>query len=227
MVAGEIPLGAEVELVGQTVVVQGIRYQNYVRNPSAEQAWPRLRWWVDRALVRYARRSPTYVLSALLDVERSAPFVARTVAPHLLNDSLAAFAWGHVRLTGPRWALFRVALLLVALMGVVKWVAQGARRWPRPLSATLFLIGLAFGIVWLNALVWPLPFTWARLALPSGRYLFAAMLPNALLLAGGWWALWPRRFRLYGSLLFVAALGLLNAASITLILNYYKIRITL
>lgn len=222
-IIGEVPAGQEPTLVGNSVIVNNAIRPNLVRNGSVEDWWPRLRPWVDRVLYQYLRRSPSYVLTALFDVQRNGRWLLGYVAPWLLYDFFSAFAWGHVRLGGPNWPLLRYALVGGALLGVGRWAVQAAVGRTRLVPA-LLLLGLVLALVWLNAILWPLPFNWGRIPMTTGRYVYAAAIPMALALAGGWWAVWPRRFRTAGIALFLGSLLLLNVVSVAVIWNFYQAR---
>ncbi|MGB0383970.1 MAG: hypothetical protein ACPGWR_04020 [Ardenticatenaceae bacterium] len=199
-----------------------VQENNLVRNPSGEQSWLHLRLWVNRALERYARRSPTYLFHAMQDVPKNGPFLLGVIAPWLLNDFFSAFAWGHVRLEGAFWFKLLVVLLALTAVGCLKWLiqsrfARNAFLWP-----ALFSLALVASVVLLNALLWPLPFRSAKVQFPSSRYLYVAIIPIALFLAGGWWALWPQAYRRQGTLLWIAFLVLLNMISIMTIYSFYQ-----
>ena len=88
------------------------------------------------------------------------------------------------------------------------------------LPALLFL-ALVAAVVWVSTILWPLPYPWAKVQFPSGRYLYVAIIPMALLLAGGWWALWPRRYRRIAILLWIIFLLYLNWTSVNIIHTFY------
>lgn len=220
LVLGELPADLAPRYEAGQALPDGVTGPNLLRNPSAAQTWPRLRPWVHQALERYSRRSPTYVFGALLDIQKSAPFLLGSVAPWLVEDFFSAFGWGHVRLGGAFWRATVWAWLAVALLGALRWLWLARRppepwRWPALGFLALFTLA-----VWLNALLWPLPFNWARVQLPSARYLYVAMLPLALLLVGGWWTLWPRGYRFLGTITWLVLLALFNLAALATILSY-------
>ena len=197
-----------------------IQENNLIRNPSGEQMWLRLRPWAHRIVGKTLRRSPSYVFSALEDLPKNGPFLLGLIAPWLLNDFFSAFAWGHVRL-GVEWVPLFQLLIALALIGSVKWLIQtGVRQHTLLWPAVLFLAFVAF-VVWASALLWPLPYQWAKIQFPSGRYLYVSIIPSALLLAGGWWALWPRAYRRLGVWGWVLLLLLLNVLSINTIRSFY------
>lgn len=199
-----------------------VQEHNLVRNPSAEQSWLRLRPWVHQTLEKYSRRSPTYVFSAMQDLPKNGPFLLGVIAPWLLYDFFSAFAWGHVRLSAEWWVQLPRVLFIIGLLGSIKWLItsrpnQNRWRWP-----ALFFLALAAFIVCLNAMLWPLPFQWAKIQFPSSRYLYVAIIPLSLFLAGGWWVISPRRYRRQAAFLWIGLLLLLNILSIVTIYSFYQ-----
>jgi hypothetical protein len=236
LIAGELPPNIRPSLTSSLSTSFGsqpslpaeIAQKNLVRNPEGSQQWLRLRPWVHETLESYIRRSPTYVFDAMQDVQKNGPFLLGLIAPWLVNDFFSAFAWGHVRLQGAVWLLLFRGLTAITLLGCLKWWlvqrvgrgGRGGRAQGSPLPAILFL-ALVAGVVSVSAILWPLPYTWAKVQFPSGRYLYVAIIPMALLLAGGWWALWPRRYRGVGLLLWIVFLLFLNWSSVNLIRTFY------
>lgn len=200
----------------------GQHFTNLLRNPSGEQIWPHLRPIFQRALSQVMPRPPAQMLPALFDWSLSWPFLLQTVAPSLLSGIFTRLAWGHVALQGVAWTFLFQAIGLVAFLGVLRWWAARRPRQPgvRPV---LVLLAITTLLVWVNALIWPLPMvTWALPAVPATRYVFPSIVPMALLLAGGWWALWPRAYRRHGTLAFVALMLLVNISSIWTIWSFYQ-----
>ena len=192
-----------------------------MRNASATQAWPRLRPWFEQLLVRYFHRSPAQVLGSVFDVQRTAPFLARTVAPWLLSGVFTGFAWGQIRLAAPEWPVLFYSITLVALAGAVLWLSRGRREAPALMPALAFL-GLAGALVWANAIIRPLPMFDAKVVLPATRYTFPVVVPMALVLVGGWWAIFPPRYRRYGITALLFCMIALNIASVQRIWSFYQ-----
>jgi hypothetical protein len=222
LVVGDLPAGVEPRIEGQALVVGETVLRNFVRNPAGADAWPRVRPWVNQALARYGERNPAYVLAALTDIGRSGPFLAGTILPYLVRDFFGAFGWGHVRLEGAIWNAIMVGLVAGALTGNIKWLAQSQAGHARTIRSALLLLGLVSLLIWGLALIWPLPYPWARITWPSARYAYPVIIPTVLFLAGGWWALWPRRARLIGMLALLVCLLVMNVAAIVTISSYYQ-----
>ncbi len=198
-----------------------IEKNNLVRNPSGEQTWLRLRPWVHSLMAPLLRRSPSYIFNALEDVQRSKPILFDRVGPFLLYDFFAAFAWGHVRF-GVEWISFFKLLVAIVSIGSLKWIIEHIKQSRESQYPQLFFLMLTALAVWAATLLWPLPYQWAKMPLPSGRYLYTSIIPIAFILAGGWWALWPKRYRRIGILLWITLLLGLNVASINIIYSFYE-----
>lgn len=221
IIEGAYPENLDVPQLGEPLPDEIVN-RNLIRNGDASQGWPRLRTWVEDAFNYYLRRSPSYLLSALLDVERNAPYLLQTVAPYLLNDLFVAYGWGHVRIGQPWWVYGFAALVAVCAVGVVAWLWRGAGKRNDTLVPAISVLAVAGILVWIAALTWPLPYNWARVTLPSARYTFATIAPTAFFLAGGWWAVLSPRWRTPGIVFFVVALALLNLAGVWRIIEYYS-----
>jgi len=178
---------------GRTGMWGGRPFVNPIRNPSAEQGWPRLRPWIVGALQRLVAslRLNDQVMTALLDWERTG-WVHRVTAQRLLESFWAVFGWGGTRISSMWYeALAGVTGLglagaLVRLVRLARGSAPPGRRW-----AVLFL-GAAGLLVWGGVFLRPLPlYPWVRPFIPVARYAYPAIVPTALALVGGWTA-WPR-----------------------------------
>ena len=201
----------------------GARFENLVRNPSAEQAWPRLHPWLDRALVSYIHRSPAQTVAALFDARRLAPAFLPYLLEPALSSLILSFAWGHVRLTDPRWPYLAAAVGLLALFGALKWSARPRdAAWPNRRPALVFL-ALAALLVWGNTIARPLPLLGEPYVVPAARYTFPVIGVTVLVLVGGWLELWPRRYRHVALLGLIAGLLALNAVSVSAISSFYQI----
>lgn len=199
----------------------GQPFVNLLRNGSAEQAWPRLRTWPERFLGNYTRSERVQSLAPLWDVERTGPLLVDVATVHLVGSFFARFAWGHISLLEVVPLVLLQALVLATCVGAgLWWLRARPAAFVRPALAFLLLAGLA---IWANALVWPLAYTfWANVPMPSARYGTPVIAVSALVLAGGWWALWPGRYRGYAVWAFVAALLVLNGLAIQTIWTFYR-----
>ncbi|MGH2544948.1 MAG: hypothetical protein ACRDIB_19320 [Ardenticatenaceae bacterium] len=194
---------------------------NWLRNPSAEQAGPRVRPWVEAVLARYGRSSPGYLIMALYDVPRHSDFLLHEVAQWLLYDLFVAFAWGHVQLN-LSWGTAGLAVLAIATAGGFIWLVRSQHSPARVVWPVLFLFVLVIGVIWASTIIWPLPYTWSKVTLSGGRYLYPAIVPVTLWIVGGWWALWPRGWRRYALGALIVGLLLMNVASVVTIRSFYQ-----
>jgi hypothetical protein len=200
----------------------GRPFINLLRNGSGEQGWPRLRPWIDRALVKYIHRSPTQSVATLFDPSR----IAEVFVPYMLQPAvdtfIQSFAWSNVKLADPIWLYLERYLAVLALIGCIRWLFahRGAAR--ATLQPALLFLALVGALVWLNTVFRPLPLLGEMYVVPVARYTFPAIIVTALAVAGGWWALWPQKLRLGSLLLLIAGLLALNGAAITTIAAYYR-----
>lgn len=221
LIEGAWPENVALPEAGQPLPPE-VAARNMIRNPDGEGAWPRLRGWVVRVFEQYARRSPTYLFDALVDVERSVPIMFYNVAPYLLTDFLAGYGWGHVRLTGSWLSPLSLLLVVFAFGGFLVWLVRGRGKRSPTLLPAVSTLAVAGALVWIGALTWPLPFSFARLTLPSARYTFAAIVPTILFLAGGWWMVWNARWRTIGITLLLGVLLVVNLMGVWRIITFYQ-----
>lgn len=199
----------------------GRQFVNMVRNGSGEQSWLRLRPWIDDAIYHYIHRSPAQILSALLDVERVGWAIVSGWLPLAFDSFAGWFGWGGTRLTDPAWVLASRLVAGLAAASALWWLAARRRSVDRRVYAALLLLALAGALAWANVVLRPLPSIGSGDATPIARYTFPAIIPSALLLAGGIWALPLRRHRPLALLLFLLALASLDVVSLLLIRSYF------
>ncbi|MBA3944450.1 MAG: hypothetical protein H0X37_07785 [Herpetosiphonaceae bacterium] len=196
-------------------------FVNVVRNAGTQRGWPRLRPEFDRLFSRALHQSPAQILDALFDISYTWPYLVGTVGPALYSEFFSNFAWGHVRLQSPIWEIAARIISILAVCGCLKWVIRN-RTAPLPSrGSALLVLAVAGVLVWLLALLWPLPYRWSRVLVPSARYTFPALLPTVLVVVGGWQALWPRRLRSLALYLLLLAVVVLDAAAVATIWSFY------
>lgn len=187
----------------------GQRITNLVRNGSAEHGWLYLRPVIDRAMRPLVRRSPSRIVTSLLDFERTGPIVLFQVAPDMAFRSLMAFGWGEVEPLDRIWRSVLPPVVLALLIGFSR--AAFARRnnlSSKHIAAAILVI--AGALLWINATLRILPALVAQPA-PFPRYGFPAIAPLALALAAGWLAWWPANQRSTAAAALVIVLLMLNA----------------
>ena len=207
------------DVQGRAGIWDGRPFVNRVRNGSAEATWPKIRAWADRALLKVARRHPSQFLGSILDWERTSWVYGRT-ANELLQSFWARFGWNQLGLSGV-WLWILPALTILGTAGAV---AAGRQAWrsgqARPWAHAVGLLGIAGLLVWGNAFLRPHPLL-GNPFIPVARYAYPAIIPSLLALAGGWWALTPKRFR--GGYLpaLVSALAVLDIVSLLTIWQFF------
>ncbi len=202
-------------------VWDGRRFTNLVRNPSGEQAWPRLNPWLDQALVRYAHRSPAQLIAAVFDVQRIGSMFVRYMVEPPLNGMILSFGWGNVQLQSPIWLYLSRAVALLALLGCLRWLTERRPQEPEGLRPALVFLALVGILVWSNTILRPLPLL-GDYVVPAARYTFPAITVTMLAVVGGWWALWPHKLRLYATLALLGSLIVLNSVAAGTIVSFYR-----
>jgi hypothetical protein len=200
----------------------GRRFTNLVRNPSGEDSWPRLRPWLDQALIKYIHRSPSQTIMALLDLQRIVVVLMPYMAQPALDGLVQSFAWGHVRLENSIWLYLARFAGLLALCGALKWAFERRARLPGALWPALIFLGVVGLLMWGNTIFRPLPLLGEMYVVPATRYTFPAMIVTALAFLGGWWALWSERYRQLATLGLIAGMVALDVVSILTIWSFYQ-----
>jgi hypothetical protein len=200
----------------------GQRFTNLLRNGSAEAGWPRLRSWVDRALVSYIHRSPTQSVAALFDPRR----IAEVFLPYMVLPStdtfVESFAWSNVKLADPLWRYLARYLAVLALFGCIRWLIVRRSKPVGTLLPALLFLALVGVLIWINTIFRPLPLLGEMYVVPVARYTFPAIIATALAIVGGWWAIWPAKLRLGAALALIAGLLALDIVAIITIAAYYR-----
>jgi hypothetical protein len=200
----------------------GRPFNNFVRNASGEQAWPRLQGWLDRSLIAYARRSLTPVLSAVFDIERTKALLLRDVPSQLVFSFFGNYGWRHVALPTRPWQPIFHGLALLSTVGVFVWLwRRQTKPADQPLTPYVFL-GIVGVVVWSNVMIRVLPWLDGVSAFAVARYGYPAVLPALLLLVGGWWALWPEPWRFTGLLALLSGSVALNATALWTAWTFYQ-----
>lgn len=209
----------------------GVPFENLLRNPSAESAWPYLRPWADqlgsRLFPDYGQDRLSLAVYSLADYPATGWYYRYTVA-NLLRTFWAKFGWGQVPLPGAKPYRILAVVTLLATLGAVGYLGWGwlsrRQRWP---WSTLLWLGLALVAVWGLTFVRGSNYIFWRPFVPNARYAVAAILPTALALNAGWWALyrpWQRWLRLpaWGyACLYALGLALLDGLSVLAIIRFY------
>jgi hypothetical protein len=203
----------------------GATYANSLRGKSAEDAWPRVRSWVDRvgSKVLPGHGRPSIVIYSLLDREAAGWYYVETMQ-NMLQTFWGKFGWGHVPLLGEKSYWVLGIITLVGLLGLAFGFQKGMNKLP---WSALALLWAAMAMVWGLAIVRGVFYLFGRTFIPSARYAFPVIIPTVGLLCLGWWALWRRIGKLlrlpgwigvagYGVFVFC-----LNLLSLVTIWQYY------
>jgi hypothetical protein len=169
----------------------GVGFQNLLRNASAEQAGPRIRPWLDnlgaRLLPDNAR--PSILLSYVLDWE-GALWLYRASGLRLLRTFWGMFGWGQVPLLGPHPYRGFSVITILGILGAVVWLGcHLQKQLPRLPWESLAILGVLLAGYWGLALARsPVYMSMAYVYLPVARSAFPAIIPTAILLGTGWFA---------------------------------------
>ncbi|MFQ5613651.1 MAG: ArnT family glycosyltransferase [Anaerolineae bacterium] len=194
-------------------------FVNRLRNGSAERAWPRFRPPAEITLKKFTRRSPTQILTSVLDW-RQTGWVHRASLVTLFQTFWARFGWGHVGLpVGWYWALAGVSAL--ALGGAVVGLARLWRS-DQPLATkrAVILLLLAGLLVWAIAFLRPHPLV-STPVIPAARYAYPAIIPTVLALVVGWLTLAPPRVRTWSIIGLLAGLVFVDIVSVLTLLDFF------
>lgn len=204
---------------GSSGLWDGMPFDNLVRNGSGEVTIPRVRPWIDRALIKYARRYPSQLVTSILDWEYSG-WVYPVTAQRLLHSFWARFGWNQVGVS-PAWYWFLGALTMLGAAGAAAaWVKACRAGQPLPWQRAVGLLALAALLLWLNAFLRPHP-VHPNPYLSVARYAYPAIVPTVLALAGGWWRLTPGRLRRWFPLALFTIMGVLDVASLWTLLTFF------
>ena len=165
----------------------GVQFTNLLRNGSAEQRWPRIRF------VRLQAYEPNQMLWGLLSWQRTSQVYLAELPAWIFSMYWSSFGGTQPGLTRLQLLPF-AGLTLLALAGLL--LALWRTRGTPERKHLLLLVGtcvVLWGVVFIRADVWPnrtqiLTFAGARYGLP-------ATMPASILLAGGLLAILGRKQR--------------------------------
>jgi hypothetical protein len=228
LAAGTFPLDEPPRFTDSTAqqgTWSGQPFTNLVRNAHGEQTWPRLRPWVATTVGTFLDtgwgRTPSLLLAAFWDMERSSHLLLHYTGFTPLDSLTTRLAWGHIQLNTIWKYLFR-AVVLVALIGTFRWFIRPPAASKKGLRPALLVAGLAALLVWGITITRVLPRISEGVVFPFAHYTFPAILPTALAIVGGWWACWPARFRRYALAVLTSGTVALNGAAIWTIWSFYQ-----
>ncbi len=181
---------------------------NLTRNPSAEDAWPYLHPYVESKVIPIIRKSPTQIVASIFDIGRVLTIGAPRVPDAFWRLFHSFGSRGDVMFPYEGWTVVLPILPLISLVGCVYFLRYA--HLDRSYWEVIVFLAIAGVMIWgaamtrsLPMLVVPMPF--------FPRYGFPAIGPLALVLAAGWLAWWPARWRTIGIATLVLGLIMLNA----------------
>ena len=210
----------------------GQRFNNLLRNASAEIAGPSSQPWVERLILRLYRnapflQSPSRIANTILDW-RGAGWYYQEVVQNLSNTFWAKFGWGHVPLL-PFTDQFYFLLQVLTLIGIV---GAGIRLFRPGFSQSwdMFLfLGVAFAGILAQTILRGTQSLFGAVFIPGARYAYPVIIPFMLALSAGWlgiahflerWHL-PHNVKFWSYALFFL---ILDMASLWSVFYYYYIR---
>jgi len=173
---------------------------------------------LDRAYLRL--RIDAWLASAA-DLGRAGPLYG-IVLQLLFVSFWTHFGWGQIRL-GPAAELLVALVALAGAAGLALRARRGQADLPLWQQRWIWLCAVAVCCAWLAAVarMHPLPAQGLDSYLPRGRYMFWALLPTLWLLALGWQAILPERWRPRGLYGLVVAMALLDLAALAALASAY------
>jgi hypothetical protein len=200
----------------------GQRFENLVRNASAERTWPALRAWAGNQKVY--RVTAVHVFQSLLDWRRTG-WVYGPELRMLLQSFWGRFGWNHLGL--PDVYYYPLYLLVLAgvagaILRLVRWLRADQTR-PLWQGHALAVLGAALAVGWGSAVmrIHPVLVT-INMLWPVARYAAVVIVPTTALLCVGWAEIVPRRWRKEAAWVGLLGLLALDALAVgTVILPYY------
>jgi hypothetical protein len=186
LVKGDVPLAdksCSFSSDGEMISWRGQEYANFIRNPSAERAWPRVRSWVDQRFAGMIPGHLSQIFGTLLEW-KSSTWYFRAAFRQLFQTFWAKFGWAHVPLLGHRPYRVLGIFTIVGLLGAV--VGLWRRRRLISCENVLFFTS-ALVLVWGFALMrGSNSIVEGSILIPSARYAYPVVIPTMLILTFGW-----------------------------------------
>jgi hypothetical protein len=161
-------------------------FVNLLRNPSAEQAGPRIRLFVDNLSTKVlpVKTRLSLILTSFLDWRATGRYYENS-ARHLFQTFWARFGWGHILLIGEPFSYWMLAgFTLVALFGCIVGVVRRERGIPWDL---IVFMGMGSAIAWGATLTRGVTtLALAHQYVPVARHACPLIIPSALFLCLGW-----------------------------------------
>jgi len=198
----------------------GKPFVNLIRNGSAESTVPRIHSWLEKPVARYGHIGLSALITSLLDWSGTA-WIYPITFRRIFHSFWGRFAWNSVGLPAG-WYAFLLPLSLLGVLGggVIALRKTVSGHTPIFQRRAIFFLWLTLALVWGNTFLRGHPVA-GNSYLPVARYAYPAIIPTALLLVSGWWALCPACWRRWFPLALVVLLTWLDSASLWTIVSFF------
>lgn len=167
----------------------GKKHLNLIRNGSAERTWPVISSKITNVLGSQIKVSSTYLLS-VFDLKANGWYY-RSALAHIFRSFWAIFGWSHVLLMGGKPYRFLLAVSLLSLPGLGISLFKGKIK----SQGRVVLLLSCMIILQMIIVVMRGAGSWFNYTLiPDARYFFPVVLPVAIFLVWGWYALFKKIF---------------------------------
>jgi hypothetical protein len=211
----------------------GVRFENLLRNASAERGGLRVTPWVDNLGARFLpdQTRPSSILAYLVDWQ-GVTWHYRLTIERLLRTFWAKFGWAHISLMGSKPYQLLAVISAIGITGFVVWISRQLKKSKGKMPWNIMVI-LAFQmlIVWGGTISRGVIYLGNnRLYLPVARYAYTAIIPTMLILTLGWlellnlvfkWKILPQTSAYVRGSLWLGLLLILDIWSILSIYRYY------
>ena len=213
----------------------GQKFDNLLRNASAEEGGFRVTPWVDNLGAQFLpdQTRPSSILTYLSDW-RGVGWHYRLTVERLLRTFWAKFGWAHISLIGNRPYQLLAVFSAIGVVGFAVWFSgQIIRKKGKVPWDIVVLFASQLLIVWGGTISRGVIYLGNnRLYLPVARYAYTAIIPTMLILALGWLELLnlifkgirlPRNSAALRGSIWVGFLLILDIWSILSIYRYYQV----
>ncbi|MBE0408171.1 MAG: hypothetical protein IBX69_00385 [Anaerolineales bacterium] len=200
-------------------------FENLLKNPSAESAWPWINPTYDRLISENYPGRPALVLATLLDWSMADWYLQSTLK-FLFQTFWGMFGWGHVPLVGFRPYTILGMITLSGLIGAGLVLIRRQSHFPWEI---LFIFVLSLVIIWGAALMRGVgSILGGNIFIPSARYAYPVIIPTMGILVVGWLEvvkkmhhfIKPRMLIIY--ICFISFFMILNITGLISIWTYYR-----
>ncbi|MBE0411695.1 MAG: hypothetical protein IBX69_18365 [Anaerolineales bacterium] len=203
----------------------GKPFENLLKNPSAESAWPWINPTFDRLISENYPGRPALVLATLLDWSIADWYFQMTLK-FLFQTFWGMFGWGHVPLVGFRPYTILGLITLSGLIGTGLVLIRRKSHFPWEI---LFIFVLSLVVIWGAALMRGLgSILGGNIFIPSARYAYPAIIPTMGILVVGWLEVVKKMHHfmkvrmLVFHICFITFFMILNIAGLISIWSYYR-----